>query len=257
MKIRNWVTSILLGLWVPVLLVWVWYRVSIDSTNPYFPPLPDIWARFQENWVFALVPIHVVPSLRNLLIGYLIAVAVSIPLGVIVGASKSGGSYVEPVIDFVRSIPPVALVPIFILLLGLDSNMRIAAVAFSASFPILLSGIDAVKATNSVLLDTAHVFHLSKRQVLWRVRTPNAMPQIFAGLQVAFQVAFVVTIASEILGSGFGLGAFTLIAADSFMIIDAWTGVMLLGLLGYLLNLVFDIVERRSLRWYFGQKKLS
>ena len=83
------------------------------------------------------------------------------------------------------------------------------------------------------------------------------MPQIFAGLQVAFQVAFVVTIASEILGSGFGLGAFTLIAADSFMIIDAWTGVILLGLLGYLLNLVFDIVERRSLRWYFGQKKLS
>lgn len=257
MKIRGWATSFLLGLWVPVLLVGVWYRVSINSTNPYFPPLPDIWARFQENWVFALVPIHVVPSLRNLLVGYLIAVAVSIPLGVIVGASRSGRAYVEPVIDFIRSIPPVALVPIFILLLGLDSNMRIVAVAFSASFPILLSAIDAVRATNSVLLDTAHVFRLSKRQILWRVRTPNAMPQIFAGLQVAFQVAFVVTIASEILGSGFGLGAFTLVAADSFMIIDAWTGVILLGLLGYALNLVFDVVERRSLRWYFGQKKLS
>ena len=83
------------------------------------------------------------------------------------------------------------------------------------------------------------------------------MPTVFAGLQVGFQIAFVVTIASEVLGSGFGLGAFTLIATDSFLIVDAWTGVILLGILGYLLNLVFDLVERISLRWYYGQKKLS
>jgi ABC-type nitrate/sulfonate/bicarbonate transport system permease component len=107
-----------------------------------------------------------------------------------------------------------------------------------------------------VLLDTATVFRLTRSQVLWRVRLPNALPTVFAGLQVGFQIAFIVAIASEILGSGFGLGAFTLIATDSFMILDAWTGVMLLGILGYVLNLVFDVVERISLRWYFGQKKL-
>ena len=83
------------------------------------------------------------------------------------------------------------------------------------------------------------------------------MPTVFSGLQVGFQIAFVVTIASEVLGSGFGLGAFTLIATDSFLIVDAWTGVVLLGILGYLLNIVFDLVERLSLRWYYGQKKLS
>ena len=80
---------------------------------------------------------------------------------------------------------------------------------------------------------------------------------VFAGLQVGFQIAFVVTIASEYLGSGFGLGAFTLIATDSFMILDAWTGVLLLGLLGYALSLLFDLVERLSLRWYYGQKKIA
>ena len=66
-----------------------------------------------------------------------------------------------------------------------------------------------------------------------------------------------VTVASEYLGSGFGLGAFTLIATDSFMILDAWTGVILLGVLGYVLSLLFDLVERASLGWYYGQKKLA
>ena len=163
----------------------------------------------------------------------------------------------EPVIDFFRAIPPVALVPVFILLLGLDSAMRVASIAFATTFPILIATIEGIRNTNVVLLDTASVFRLTPTQMLWRVRLPNAMPVVFGGLQVGLQIAFIVTIASEYLGSGFGLGAFTLIATDSFMILDAWTGVLLLGLLGYALSLVFDIVERISLRWYYGQKKLA
>ena len=65
------------------------------------------------------------------------------------------------------------------------------------------------------------------------------------------------TIASELLGSGFGIGAFTLIATDSFMIIDAWTGVILMGILGFSVNILFNVVERRALRWYLASKKLS
>jgi ABC-type nitrate/sulfonate/bicarbonate transport system permease component len=74
---------------------------------------------------------------------------------------------------------------------------------------------------------------------------------------VSLQVAFVVTIASELLGSGFGLGAFTLIATDSFMITDAWTGVILMGILGFIINFLFDLVERRMLRWYLMSKKIA
>jgi ABC-type nitrate/sulfonate/bicarbonate transport system permease component len=117
--------------------------------------------------------------------------------------------------------------------------------------------MQGVRATDATLLDTAAVFQLSPGQTLWRVRLPSAMPIVFSGLQIGLQIAFVVTIASEYLGSGFGIGAFTLIASDSFLILDAWTGVLLMGLLGYAINIVFDGVERISLRWYFGQKKLA
>ena len=256
-RIWGWIVAVLLAAWLPVLLITWWWNASADSENPFFPPLEQIWAQFQLNWVFANVPLHLVPSLQNLFTGFAIAVVAGIVLGVLIGASANGTRYVEPIVDFIRAIPPVALVPVFILLLGLDSAMRIASIAFAATFPILLATIEGVRSTNGVLLDTASVFRLPRGEVLWRVRLPAAMPMVFAGLQVGFQIAFVVTIASEYLGSGFGLGAFTLIATDSFMILDAWTGVLLLGLLGYALSLLFDLVERLSLRWYYGQKKLA
>ena len=256
-RIWGWILAVLIGGWLPVLLVAWWWTASADSENPYFPPLSQIWDAFQLNWIWANVPVHLVPSLENLFTGFAIAVIAGIVLGTLIGASPTATRYVEPLVDFFRSIPPVALVPVFILLLGLDSSMRIASIAFAATFPILIATIEGIRQTNAVLLDTAQVFHLTRSQVLWRVRLPSAMPLVFGGLQVGFQVAFIVTIASEYLGSGFGLGAFTLISVDSFLIVDAWTGVLLLGILGYLLSLVFDIVERLSLRWYYGQKKLA
>lgn len=256
-RIGKWILAILIAGWLPVLLITWWWNASADSENPFFPPLEQIWEQFKVNWLFLNVPIHLVPSLQNLFTGFAIAVVVGITLGSIIGASSSASRYVEPVIDFFRAIPPVALVPVFILLLGLDSAMRVASIAFATTFPILIATIEGIRNTNVVLLDTASVFRLTPAQMLWRVRLPNAMPVVFGGLQVGLQIAFIVTIASEYLGSGFGLGAFTLIATDSFMILDAWTGVLLLGLLGYALSLVFDIVERISLRWYYGQKKLA
>lgn len=247
----------LVGIWLPILLVWWWWTWSADSVDPFFPPLSAIWEQFKFNWIWQYFPIHVVPSLRNLFFGYFIGIFAGVVLGALLGASPRVSRYFEPVIDFLRSIPPVATVPVFILFFGLDAQMRIAAVAVAACFPTLLSTMQGFRATDPTLLDTGRVFRLTPFQMMWKVRVPNASPIIWSGLQVSLQIAFVVTIASEILGSGFGIGAFTTISIDSFMILDAWTGVILLGLLGFALNVVFDLVERWSLRWYIGQKKLA
>lgn len=248
---------ILIGAWLPIALVSAWWVSSADSENPYFPPLSMIWDRFIELWASDQFMINVVPSLRNLAAGFALACFIGIIGGSLLGGSKSLGRYFEPFIDFQRSIPAVATVPIFIVIFGLDAEMRIAAITFAASMPILIATIQGIRATDTTVIETATVFRLSRSQILWRVRLPAAMPLIFSGLQVGLQIAFVVTIASEYLGAGFGIGAFTLIATDSFLILDAWTGVILMGLLGYAINIIFDVVERISLRWYIGQKKLA
>ncbi len=257
MTVSRRLLAVLIGAWLPVLLVYLWWTASAESTNPYFPPLSVIWTRFLELWVFDQVPVHVVPSLQNLAVGYAIAVVAGVGVGAVLGVSRRTARYVEPVVDFLRSIPAVATVPVFIVIFGLDASMRIAAISVAATWPILIATMQGVRATDPTLLDTAAVFRITGAQQLWRVRLPAAQPIIFSGLQLGLQIAFVVTIASEYLGAGFGIGAFTLIATDSFLILDAWTGVILMGLLGYAINIVFDIVERIALRWYIGQKKLA
>lgn len=257
MKAFSKILILLTGAWLPIALIVLWLNVSADSTNPFFPPLSIIWNQFTTIWFSDEFIIHAVPSLRNLAIGYSIAVVAGLVLGAYVGSSSRLGAYVEPVADFIRSIPPVATVPIFIVIFGLGMQMRIAAISVSALFPILLATIQAVRSTDRVLMDTTQTMRLSSTQILWRVRMPAGMPMIFSGLQLGLQVAFIVTIASEYLGAGFGMGAFTLIAADSFMILDAWTGVILMGLLGYVINVIFDLVQRIMLSWYIGQKRLA
>lgn len=255
--IRKISLNVIQALWVPLGLVASWWIFSANSQDPFFPPLSVIWEQFVYLWLFDNVPVHVVPSLINLFSGFFIGVFVGIVGGVAIGTSQGFAKFVEPAVDFIRSIPPVATVPIFIMIFGLSYEMRIAAIAFSAIFPTMLAVIQGMHSNNPTLLDTAKVFRLTPFQTLVRVRIPAAGPIIFSGIQVSLQVAFVVTIASELLGSGFGIGAFTLIATDSFMIIDAWTGVILMGILGFSVNILFNVVERRALRWYLASKKLS
>lgn len=245
------------AIWLPIALVLTWYFASANSEDPFLPPLQVIWDDFVALWIFQNVPIHVVPSLTNLFSGLAIGVVVGLAAGVVIGTSPKIAKYVEPTVDFIRSIPPVATVPVFILIFGLEAQMRIAAIAFSAIFPTMLAVIQGMHSNNKTMLDTAKVFRLSKLQTLFMVRVPAAGPMIFSGIQVSLQVAFVVTIASELLGSGFGIGAFTLISTDMFMIVDAWTGVILMGILGFTINYIFDLVERRVLRWYLMSKKLA
>lgn len=248
----------LIGAWLPIVLVWWWWTASATSENPFFPPLQQIVEQFNVIWLQGdNIALHVMPSMRNLLTGLLLGIAIGVILGAHLALSKTATRFVLPIVDFVRAIPSVALIPIFIMFFGLEGTMRVAVISFATTFPVLLATIQGVRSTDPTLMDTAKVFKLNGFQQLWLVRVPAASPQLFASFQLALQVAFVVTIGSEIMGAGFGIGAFTKIASDSFMVIDAWTGVILMGLIGWVLNLIFDVVERFVLRWYYGQKKLE
>lgn len=245
------------AIWLPIALLAIWWFASASSENPFLPPLSVILDDFVKLWVFKNVPIHVVPSLINLFSGLSLGLVIGLLLGVAIGTNNTLAKYIEPTIDFIRSIPPVATVPIFILIFHLTPWMRISAVAFSAIFPTMLAVIQGMHSNNKTMLDTAKVFRFTWLQTIFQVRIPAAGPIIFSGIQVSLQVAFVVTIASELLGSGFGIGAFTQNSSDSFQIVDAWTGVILMGILGFAVNYVFDLIEKRVIRWYLMSKKLA
>ncbi|KAB1946778.1 ABC transporter permease [Brevibacterium linens ATCC 9172] len=240
---------------VPLVLIALWWIVSTGSTNIFFPPLQKILIRLWQLTQTSEFLIDIGSSLANLVASFVIASFLGVLLGLVLGTMRFLSWLLEPAIHFFRAIPPVALVPIFVSLLGFGNETRILAITVAALFPVLISTIDGVRANDETLDMVSKVYRLTWSERLFQVTLPAAAPRILSGMQVSLIAAFVVMIASEMLGSSTGLGAKTLLAQQTFAIADMWAGIILLGIFGYLATFLFDLFRRRILRWYIAAQQ--
>lgn len=250
-------TLIAIEILAPILLLAAWWVFSANSTNVFFPPLARILERFRELWLFDRFMSDIVPSLANLALGFVIAAVAGLVLGMLMGMFRRLRWTLSPIMDFFRSIPTVALVPIFVSLFGFGNETRVVSIAVSAVFPVAIATMDGVRGLDQVRRDVATVFKLSTFERMLRINLPAAGPMIFSGLQVGLMYAFIVMIASEMLGISVGIGAITLESQQTFRMTDMWAGILLLGVIGYLINLLFLLVRRRALRWYFASQRVA
>lgn len=248
---RRWLGATLMELWLPLVLVAVWWFASAGSTSLYFPPLSAILSSFAQNW---LDPSHalgnLIPSLQILLAGYAIALVGGVVVGTILGLVRPIERAVRPFLEALRAVPGVALLPLFIVLFGIDQPMKILLVAFGASWPVLLNTVDGVRAVEPVLLDVARTFRIGRWRRLFKIILPSAGPQIFAGARIALAISLIIMVVSETVGGDGGVGYFLLRAQRDFAITSMWSAIVALGVLGYLLNIIFRIAERYILRWH-------
>lgn len=246
---------ILLDLWLPVALFAAWWFGTRNSTSFYYPPLQTILRVTRDEWLGDRFFGDLVPSLLNFLAGYGIASVLGIALGLALGLSPLLRRATAPTIDFLRSVPPPALISVMIILLGFQDTMKITSIAFASLFPVLLNTIDGVRAVDPVQMDMAAAYRLTLSQRVLKVVLPSASPQIFAGLRISLAVAVAVMVFSEMFAGTEGLGYFIKFAQETYQIPDMYSGIIVIGLLGYLTNLLFVLAERRALRWYRGWKR--
>jgi ABC-type nitrate/sulfonate/bicarbonate transport system permease component len=239
---------------VPVAVLVTWGLWSQNAGNFFFPPLTEILASFRANWLFARVPTDVVPSLQRMLLGYALAAVAGIAAGVLIGSSRRARDASAPLIEFLRAIPPPALIPFAILTFGIGAQFKVFVIAIGCIWPILLNTVDGVRGIDQSLLETARAYALSRTDRLWAVLLPAASPQIFAGLRTALSLALILMVISEMEASTNGIGFFVLQSQRSFAIPDMWSGILLLGLLGFGINIGFVELERRILRWHRGAR---
>jgi ABC-type nitrate/sulfonate/bicarbonate transport system permease component len=239
---------------VPLALLGLWALLSSQSDTYYFPPLTDILEAFADTWLFERVGSDVVPSLVRLGLGYGIACVVAVGVGLALGSSRALRAAADPAVQFLRSIPPPALLPFGILVLGVGTTMKVFMIAFVCLWPVLLNTIDGVAGVDPTQRETARVYGIGTRKRLLHVVLPAAAPQIFAGMRTALSLALILMVISEMVASTNGIGYFVLQAQRSFAITEMWSGILLLGLLGYTLNALFGLVERRVLRWHRGAR---
>jgi ABC-type nitrate/sulfonate/bicarbonate transport system permease component len=244
-----------LTLGLPIVLLALWWMVSANSTDFFFPPLSKILDSLVAEWFGPRLVDDVVPSVLRLSAGYALAAVLAVALGVLIGTSRTVRGVLEPVLEFFRAIPPPVLVPIFMLLFGIGDGMKVIVIAFGCMWPILLNTVEGVRAVDSVLSDTARTYGITGSARLRKLVLPAASPQIFAGLRQGLSVAIILMVISELFAASNGLGFAVVQAQRSFAIAETWAGMLMLGLLGFLLALLFRIVENRQLAWYHGLRR--
>ncbi|GGN90055.1 nitrate ABC transporter permease [Actinoplanes lobatus] len=248
----NVVKRILLAIALPLILFAGWYVLSAGSESFYSPPLEKILVAFGDTWSLDRLKADVAPSLLRLFAGYLLAALIGIGAGVAIGMNRRLRAAVEPVLEFFRAIPPPVLVPVIMLFAGIGDAMKVIVIVFGCIWPILLNTVEGVRAVDSVVLETARSYGVNGVARITKVILPSAGPQIATGLRQALSIAIILMVISEMFAASNGLG-FTIVQFQrSFAIPEMWSGIILLGLLGFVLSLLFRLAERRALRWYEG-----
>jgi ABC-type nitrate/sulfonate/bicarbonate transport system permease component len=251
-RARRLLATAALSLWVPVVLVALWWKLSEHSHSVFFPPLRTIWHRFKHLWLFKDAHAEMLPSVEHLVIGLAIATVIGLSLGLLLHSFGALETILAPLIHFFRALPAPALVPGLIALLGIGAKMSTTVIVVGCVWPILLNTMDGLAASDRVYEETAQVYRLSRIRTLLTVQLPSASPQIFAGLRSALQAGIVLMVISDMLGATSGIGYFILNAQQTYSIPDMWTGMIALGVVGTLLNVALVVGERRALRWHFG-----
>jgi ABC-type nitrate/sulfonate/bicarbonate transport system permease component len=248
------VLPIALEVFVPILVLLVIGVWTAASDSYYFPALTEVFSTFRETWLFDRVGSDVVPSLIRMGLGFAIAVIGGVVIGMALGRSRRARAATAPIVEFLRAIPPPALLPFAILVIGVGASMKVFIIAFVCIWPILLNTIDGAGGIDPTLEDTTRVYGIDRRDNLLRVVLPAAAPQIFAGIRTAVSLALILMVISEMVASTNGIGYFILQAQRTFAIPEMWSGILLLGILGYALNAAFVMIERRVLRWHRGAR---
>jgi ABC-type nitrate/sulfonate/bicarbonate transport system permease component len=244
-----------LAILTPAAAIAVWWVWSGSADSFYFPPLQDILRTFVDVWLGPRLVDDVLPSLRRLVLGYALAALLGVGLGVLLGRSPGVRRATGPILEFLRAIPPPLLIPVGMLVLGVGDGMKIAVIALVCLFPVLLNTTDGVRGVDPVLLDTGRTYGLSRGTTLRRIVLPAAAPQIVAGLRTSLAMALILMVISEMVASQNGIGFTILQAQRTFALPEMWSGILLLGILGVVLNALFALFERRALRWQRGARR--
>lgn len=218
-----------------------------DAT--FLPPLSEVleagWALARNGQLWE----HTSYSLARALGGLFLALLYAIPLGLAIGWYERLGHALNPLIELLRNTAPLALLPVFLLLLGIGEVSKVAIVVYACSWPLLLNTIVAVRQVDPLLVKSARTMGASPRQLFLKVILPSSVPTIFVGIRLASATAILVLLAAEMVGAKAGLGFLIIYAQYSFLIGDMYFGILTITLIGVALNYLLQRLERRLTAW--------
>ena len=242
----------LLPLVGPLLLFLFWQTaVSAKWLNPVLLPSPgETLSYLFGTLADGSMNQDIGATLYRTLMAFLFAALIGVPLGVMLGSSESLYRSVEFLVDFFRSTPSSALIPLFMLIFGITDTNKIAIAAFAAVLVILFNSAYGVMNAKKTRIMAAQVMGVSRWHVFKDIMLMESLPQTFVGLRTGVSMALVIVIVAEMfIGSETGLGHRIIDAQQLFNIRDMYASILITGAFGYLLNLAFLLIEKRCVHW--------
>lgn len=223
---------------------------SLGWVNPaVIPPLDRVLEALWKGFASGPLLRDLTISLQRSGIAFFAAVALGIPLGLLMGQIRIIERALDPILQLFRQTSALALYPVFILLLGLGETSKIFVIFWATLFPILLATIGGVKQVDVKLVEMARVYGASRFKIFHTVVLPASLPQIFVGLRLSATTALLLLIAAEMIGANSGIGFQVMNAQYNFQIPLMFAAILLLAALGLVANFILERLQRRLCRW--------
>jgi sulfonate transport system permease protein len=232
-------------------LLIVWWYVSASGWYPtqlLVPPF-EVWAAFREMLASGELQEHLRVSLHRLAFGMLVGCSLGIVAGVLVGLSRTAEEYIAPTFHVVRQVPSIALIPVLILIFGIGDTFKVLIVTKAALFPVWLATYTAVQGISRSQFDVAAVYRLPRSTLFFRIVLPATLPPVLTGVRLALGRSWGALVAAELLAAESGLGQMMELGRQMFRIDVVMVGVVLTGLIGFVLDRLLRLAELRFGRW--------
>ena len=272
MKTRNW-NELAVGMVVPLLAIVLWQAVaSAGMVNPQVLPAPiDVGRKWVEyllpltpraehagswwSWAFSgELVVDTLTSLYRVVVGFAIGAGLALPLGLAMGASPVVYAWMNPLVQILRPIPPIAYIPLAILWFGLGNPPAVFLIALGAFFPVLMNTIAGVRQVDGIYLRASRNLGAGRVTMFVRVILPAAVPYILSGVRIGIGTAFIVVIVSEMIAVNNGLGFRILEAREYFWSDKIIAGMITIGMLGLAIDIGMNRLNNYLLRWHRGME---
>jgi len=230
-------------------LVWeIFPRLGVvDAT--FLPPLSDVLVAWWQLVQSGELLDHARASLGRSLAGFALAVVTAIPLGLLIGWYRPAATLLTPLLEVFRNTAALALLPVFVLILGLGETSKVAIIFYACSWPILLNTVSGVRTVDPLLIKSARSLGLGPLRLFQKVVLPAAVPTIFTGIRLAGAFSILILIAAEMVGAKAGLGYLINYAQYNFAVPDMYAGIITISAIGLVVNQLLIITERRFSTW--------
>lgn len=243
--------SLLIGILLPFMILGLWAYVTNRGifTSAILPPVSQVARALRELIDTGMLQKDILVSLSRVIKGYLIAVALGVSMGTLMGMSRTLEHFFSLTLNAIRQIPMLAWIPLIILWFGIGETSKIAVIVLGAYFPILLNTMSGIRNAPGGLVEVARLYQLSRWETFTKVLLPSALPQIFVGLKLGLGISWVAVVASELIAANSGIG-FRISDARSLMMPDVVIVCMIvIGLIGITMDRMLTLVFNRVTPW--------